>query len=342
MLLTGCSSGSLEDKSFGDAGEIWKKHRIKGGEVDVEFKRELRGFLLVSLFIIVVPLILFPNDFGLSWSSTPLLHFLAESVWYALILSLTLQKPSLGQIIIYVSLTLGYRICLGVGFSGLLYLMLSQPFSLAIGLGVYQFTPAFLVQSLMSPFVIKSLLGGIMKNKTGTEQETTALRKNISDNISPPFPQGRSRLEKSTVIGASIGEKEIKLNRMDNLENIMHYIREYSGVKAVILVDDEGLLIAGDVSPDQDVESLASYARQLKETNDQLLKRIGEKSSERINIHTPARWISLNQIDRFLLAVIADNTTGELLSVRIIQSLATIKRFLTERYQENILKVAEE
>jgi predicted regulator of Ras-like GTPase activity (Roadblock/LC7/MglB family) len=149
-------------------------------------------------------------------------------------------------------------------------------------------------------------------------------------------------MDKSAGKSTFIGEKELKLNRVDNLENIMHYIREYSGVKAVMLVDDEGLLIAGEVSPDQDVESLASYARQLKDTNDRLLEKIGEKSSERINIHTPARWISLNQIDRFLLAVVADNTTGELLSVRIIQSLATIKRFLNERYQENILKVTEE
>jgi predicted regulator of Ras-like GTPase activity (Roadblock/LC7/MglB family) len=310
--------------------------------VDVELKRELRGFLLFSLFIMVVPLIFFPKDFGLSWGSAPVLHFLAESVWYSLIFSLTLQKPSPRQIIIYTSLTLGYRICLGVGFSALLCVMLSQPFSTALGLGVYQFTPAFLIQSLMSPLVLKSLLGGIMKSKTGNEQETTALQNNLTDNISPSFPQRRTRLNKSAVKGTFIGEKELKSNRVDNLENIMHYLREYSGVKAVILVDDEGLLIAGDVSPDQDVESLASYARYLKETNDRLLERIGEKSSERINIHTPSRWISLNQIDRFLLAVVADNTTGELLSVRIMQSLASIKRFLNERYQENILKVAEE
>lgn len=314
----------------------------KGGEVDIEFKRELRGFLLVSLFIMVVPLIFFPKDFGLSWGSAPVLHFLTESVWYALLFSLILQKPSLKQIVIYTSLTLGYRICLGVGFSVLLYLMLSQPFSSALGLGVYKFTPAFLVQGVMSPLVLKSLLGGIMKKQTRIEQVTPALRNKIVDDISPSFPQGRARLDKSTEKGVFIGERDLKLNRVDNLENIIHYIREYSGVKAVILVDDEGLLIAGEVSPDQDAESLASYARNLKETNDQLLERIGEKSSERINIHTPTRWISLNQIDRFLLAVVADNTTGELLSVRIIQSLATIKRFLTERYQENILKVAEE
>ena len=310
--------------------------------MDVEFKKELRGFLLISLFIVVVPLIFFPKDFGLSWGSAPILHFLAESIWYTLIFFLILQKPSLKQIILYASLALGYRIFLGAGFAILLWMMLSQPLSSALGLGVYKFTPAYLVQCVMSPLVLKSFLGGIMKNKTRTEQETPALRNKIVDDISPSFPQGRARLDKSTGKGAFIGERELKLNRVDNLENIMHYIREYSGVKAVILVDDEGLLIAGDVSPDQDAESLASYARQLKETNDHLLERIGGKSSERINIHTPARWISLNQIDCFLLAVVADNTTGELLSVRIIQSLATIRRFLTERYQENILKVAEE
>ncbi len=307
----------------------------------VEDKMELRGILLVSLFIVVVPLIFFPKDFGLTWGASPLLHFIIEIIWYALILSLILPKPSARQVIIYAILNWGYRMILGGGFAILLMVMLSQSFSSALALGVYQYTPAFILQVLMSPFVLKSLLGGFMKKNKKAEQELFELQKNTPEPFSSTPPKGRILADKSMGRGSLVGEKELKTARADNLECILHYIKEYSGVKAVILVDNEGLVVAQEASTDQDAETIASYARCLKEANDQVLEKIGEKSSERINIHTPALWISLNQIGRFILVVVADRCTGELLSVRIMQSLVTIKRFLTERYQENILKAVE-
>ncbi len=309
--------------------------------MNVEYRRELRGIILVSLFIMVIPLILFPRDFGLNWNSSLFLHFTVELGWYTLILYIALHRPSAQQMIACIMLTLVYRIVLGLGFTLFLMIMLSQSLSSALTSGVYQFTPAFIIQAFISPFVLKSILGGFMKKTEKEEQEPTQLPKIALDAFSLSPPQGRILTDKLTGRGMVAGEKELKITRVDNLESILHYIKEYSGVKAALLVDEEGLVVAGDASSDQDTETVASYALCLKEVNDQVLEKMGGKSSERINIHTSALWISLNQIDRFLLVVVADNSTGELLSVRIMQSLLATKRFLAEKYQENILKAVE-
>jgi predicted regulator of Ras-like GTPase activity (Roadblock/LC7/MglB family) len=312
---------------------------VKRGYIRV-LKGELKGILLVSFFIMVVPLIFFPRDLGLGWHVPASVHVLIEICWYALILTIILPKPTSRKVLIGTVLTFVYRVILGVGFAVLLMGMLSEPWSAALRAGMYGYTPAFMLQVLMSPFAIKSFGGGSMKKKSKIEKELYPQTRR-APNAYSPTPAERPFNERSTGKGFLSGEKDLKSTRVESLESVLHYLMEYSGVKAAILVDEEGLVIAQDVSFDQDAEKVASYARSLKEANDEVLKKIGEPASERINIHTSSLWICLNQIGRFILVVVADHNTDELLTVRVIQSLASISRYIQERYQENILKEVE-
>ena len=135
-------------------------------------------------------------------------------------------------------------------------------------------------------------------------------------------------------------EKETKGRAENKLENILRYLKEYAGVKAAVLVDHQGLVVA-QAAADFDPETVACFARCFKEVNDGMLRKMGEKPSERIGIHTPDVWICLSQIGSFTLVVLSDRRTDELLSVRISQSTGMIKKFLTERYRENVLKAVE-
>jgi predicted regulator of Ras-like GTPase activity (Roadblock/LC7/MglB family) len=308
--------------------------------VNSVFIRELKGILLVSFFIMVVPLSLFPRDLGLKWDSSLSIHLLIEICWYALILTVILHKPSLEQIVTVTIITFTYRVILGLGFAALLWIMLSQPWSEALKLGIYGYIPAFILQVVMAPFIIKSIRGGSMNKKSKTEPVFYPQQKKILNTNSPSPPQ-RILSEKTTGRGSLTGERDLKLGRVDSLEGILGYLREYSGVKTAILVDEEGLVVAKDASSDQEAEDMASYASYLKDANDKVLGRMGEQMSERVNIHTPSLWLCLNQIGRFLLVVVAEHNTDELLSVRIMQSLTSIKRHIAERYQENILKEVE-
>lgn len=163
--------------------------------------------------------------------------------------------------------------------------MLSEPWSRAITSGMYEYTPAFMLQVLMSPIVIKSFGGGSVKKKLKTEKELYPQQRK-TQNVYSTSPPDRVFNERSTSRGFLSGEKDLKSVRVDNLESILHYLREYSGVKAAILVDEEGLVIAKDASSDQDVEKVASYARCLKEANDQVLGKIGKQTSSE-STYTP-------------------------------------------------------
>jgi predicted regulator of Ras-like GTPase activity (Roadblock/LC7/MglB family) len=288
----------------------------------------------------VVPLIFFPKNFGLRLHWAPFLLLALELGWYMLIFFIMFSKASALKVFLFGLLTLGYRICLGIGFGILLLVMFSLSLSSSLQLGIYQYMPAFLLQALMSPFVLKSLF----ESSVGRIRISKEAPMKFEQGVAEPFPSSTTpEISKEKSVGKrSISlEKEMKAVGADKLENILHYLREYAGVKAAILVDHEGLVVATDSSSDFDSETVASFARCLKETNDQILHKIGEKTSERIGIHTSDLWVCLNQIENFTLVVLSDRRTDELLSVRILQSTGMIKKFLSERYQQNILKVAE-
>jgi predicted regulator of Ras-like GTPase activity (Roadblock/LC7/MglB family) len=316
----------------------------KGGKVINDYSRELRGILLVSIFIMVVPLVFFPKDFGLRLSSSLSLLFALELGWYLLVLFATFSKEQPHKVFLLVLMTFGYRICLGMGLGVLLLVMFSLSLFDSLRLGIYGYMPAFLLQALMAPFVLKSffvvLIGktkeGEMKKQTPISEVKLAGRG--AESFVPDLPlKPREELVNKR---SDSSEGEVRGRVENKLESILHYLREYAGVKAAILVDPEGLVV-GENSSDFDPEAMASFARCFKETNDQMLHKMGEKPAERIGIHTPDLWICLNQIGGFTLVVLSGRRTDELLSVRINQSVGMIKKFLTERYSQDVLKAVE-
>lgn len=136
-----------------------------------DLKAEIRGILLVFFFIMVVPLVFFPRDLGLKWGISFILLFAFELGWYMLIFFIMYSKASALKVILAAVLTWSYRVGLGIGFGLLLMVMFSLPFSSSLELGIYKYAPAFLLQTLMSPFALKSLFGGLMKKTTGLGQE---------------------------------------------------------------------------------------------------------------------------------------------------------------------------
>jgi predicted regulator of Ras-like GTPase activity (Roadblock/LC7/MglB family) len=288
----------------------------------------------------MVPLIFFPKDFGLklSWPLYLLLAF--ELGWYLLIFFLMFSKASAPKVFLFALLNLSYRISLGIGFGILLLVMFSLPFFSSLQLGIHQYMPAFLLQALMSPFVLKSLFEVSMRKEKGTERALPELQKKETEPFDSSFVLERA--EKRPEDGKTFpSPKEIKMTKEGNLENPLHYLREYAGVKAAILVDKDGLVVEKDSSSDFEPEKIASLARYLKQSNDMILHKMGGRTSERIGIYTPDMWICLNQIEHLTLVVLSDRRTDELLSVRISQSTGMIKKILAQRYQKNVLKVVE-
>ena len=308
----------------------------------VDYKREMRGILLISLLVMVVPLVLFPRDLGLKLTSSVPLLLTLELCWYGLVLFVVFSRADAPRVLLSVLLTLGYRIGLGIGFGILLLVMFSLALSSSIKMGVYGYPPVFLLQALVSPFVLKPVLGFLMerpkKRKAAEPGATMSAREAAEPAVSETASESVRKLEGR---GPNSKEKESKVGTGEKLENFLHYLREYAGVKAAVLVDHEGLVLAEDSSSDSDPETIATYAKHIKETNDRILDKMGERSSERIGIYTADTWICLNEIDDLTLAVVSDRRTDELLSVRIQQATGMIKRYFCQKYQDDGLKAVE-
>ena len=304
-------------------------------------QREIRGVLLISLFIMVVPLIFFPKDFGLKANLSSFLLSAFELGWYVVIFFILFSRASALWVVFFAVLTFIYRLSVGVCSGLFLAAMFSLDLSSSLKLGIHRYLPAFFLQAMMSPFVLRSSFEMLMKKPTGRKKESEGLKKMSSEKPSILLETERSNpgWDQRKVTSST---EEKKRTKKGDLENALHYLLEYSGVKGVILVDNEGLVVGGDTLSDFDPELFASLAICLKEANHSLLEKINESQLERIGIHTPHLWISLNQIQSFTLVTVADRHTDELLSVRISQAVGMIRKHLEERYNQKILKGVEE
>jgi len=306
-----------------------------------DYRGEIRGVLLLSLFIMVVPLVFFPKDFGLRMDMPFSLLSAFELGWYVVISLVLFSRASVLRVLSFAFLMLFYRFSVGIGFGLFLVVMFSLDLSFSLKSGIYQYLPSVLLQVLMSPFILKSSFEMLMKRRGRRQKVSESPKETIPESPSPFFqteiPKPGGDQMKLT---SSVQEK----NRAQSadMESALNYLREYSGVKGAILVDNEGLVVACDGSSDSDPETFASLAVSLKKANNLFLKRINEKELERIGIHTPDLWISLNQILSFTLVIVADCHTDELLSVRISQATAMIKKHLEQRYNQEILKGVED
>ena len=91
---------------------------MKEKKVTSDHGREIRGVLLLSLFIMVVPLIFFQKDFGLIVDMPFSLLSAFELGWYVVIFFILFSKASVLWVIFLALLTLAYRLSVGIG-SGL-------------------------------------------------------------------------------------------------------------------------------------------------------------------------------------------------------------------------------
>jgi predicted regulator of Ras-like GTPase activity (Roadblock/LC7/MglB family) len=309
--------------------------------VSSDYVREIRGTFLISLFIMVVPLIFFPKDFGIRVNIHSWLLSVFELGWYVAIFSILFSRASLLWVIFFAFLTLLYRFSVGICFGFFLVAMFSLDLSSSLKLGTYHYLPAFLLQVIMSPFVLKSSFQMLMQ-KSIWQREEFGSEKKMSLEKSLPFLKTQISKTRRDQMKVTSSMEEKKRTKRGELEEALHYLQEYSGVKGAILVDNEGLVVASDPSPDFDPELFASLAIALKEANHNLLGKINESKMEKMGIHTPQVWISLNQILSFTLVTVAHRHTDELLSVRISQAVGMIKKHLEERYNQRILKGVEE
>ncbi len=281
-----------------------------------ENRREQRLLILLGFFLAVVPLAFFPNDLGVKIDTTPFLVFPFEMLWYFVVYLLLFSELPLSVPFLYALITLGLRLIIGAVFGMLLYIMFPLETISLMKVNIFTYFPALLIQATLLPFVVKISLGNTIE---ASWKERKRPHKVFLSSFQP------SEEKKETV-----AEKPEKIQV--DLEAALDYVKEYSGVEGVILLDQEGLVVANRVNSGWDDEKIAPLALLLRKINSQELGKIDTSPIERMELLSQKLWISLNNIGDFTLVCLAHRSTDELLNIRILKAVEMIRKYLDEKY----------
>ena len=149
----------------------------------------------------------------------------------------------------------------------------------------FTYFPALLIQATLLPFVVKISLGNAIETYW---KERRRPRKVFLPSFQPSEEKKETAIERPEKIQV-------------DLDAALDYVKEYSGVEGVILLDEEGMVISKRINADWDDEKIAPLALFLREFNSQELGKIDTSPIERMELLSQKLWISLNNIGDFTL-----------------------------------------
>jgi predicted regulator of Ras-like GTPase activity (Roadblock/LC7/MglB family) len=185
--------------------------------------------------------------------------------------------------------------------------------------GLYQYLPAVLIQVICAPLIIKSV---------------------TADKRRPRRSATGSRLVGAEDFG--LAHRHAQTEDSTGWDEILAYVKDYSGVEVCLLVDEEGMIVAQKGDPRIETEALAPLAGLLEESCLKVLNRISEKKLEKLETFTPHLRFSLHRVLDYWLVVISDRHTDDLLNIRIQRAVEQLTKKISEKYPPEVYRQREE
>ena len=298
-------------------------------------RKEAGLVVLYSLVMILIPLIVYgfyPESFPFSVSAKRIyVVFLLEFVWYNIMLLFMLRLASAPLVLFGAFVCLLYRLSIGVTFGLISGISGNASLISNINNGIGFYTPALLLQVILTPFILRKMFSKMVLRDMRKKKILYEAPKREMNLLA-----GKEQTDLSDV------EQEIEnKERETNLTSPLRYVKEYTGVEGVLLIDSEGLIVAKQTNADLNEEQLAPFMLGLEEANNRALERIDEKRASRIELYTPGRWINLTRIFNLVMVTVANRYTDELLNVRIAQAAEMIRKYMTKKYTQEVLSEVE-
>lgn len=282
----------------------------------------IKSVFVFGSFVAVIPLIFFPHSWGLnlSWNFWAVAGL--ELCLYFLIWQVIFSSGALRDSLVLVFSTALVRWGCGMLFGLLTFLLAGASFSGGIQNGLYKYFPAVLLQVVAAPLIIQAVWP---ERKGRFTRRPQPLASHV---VSSDF----SLTAKGGLTADSTGP----------LDEMLDYIKDYSGVEACLLVDQEGLILAQRGNPGLDLENLSPLAGLLESSCLKVLARMGEKQLEKVETCTPGLRLSVQKLLDFRLVVVSDRRTDDLLNIRIQRVVEQLTKKLSERYPQEVLMTREE
>lgn len=312
--------------------------------------RIARRILLFGVTALVVPVAVFPEQFGLQLAHFAAVYLFYEVVYYGVISYLFKREGSLVQLGQSAILCLGFRLALGVLFGMVISVLYGMQFSVSLALGVSSYLPTVAFHIAVTPFILKPIIDQIVRSTRRSRVVISSVTPEPLDqadesepapqtveNFTPPSAFNQTAREPQTPFYEPPMERHAPAapqnpGEINGFERAVRYIGEHGAVYLAAVVDHEGLLMAsfrrGDFVPDD----WAPLALLFHESNRRVLARNGLSDPDRVDLRLTDKRVVTAKQNNYSLMVVADRQSDDVLNIRISQGLEIISKYATERY----------
>jgi predicted regulator of Ras-like GTPase activity (Roadblock/LC7/MglB family) len=289
------------------------------------------------------------------------------------------RQQTLVQLLKAAGLCLVSRVALGVAFGLLITAAYSLNLRISVTFGIASYLPVVLLHVAAMPFVLYPVLKPILQTKRSrrayvlTDTPSSSGREGgVSGAPVPPrrpafagVPRSNRPVQMKTVARqtaaptkprpkedyepislrpkrhASRSTASSGVKEPSGFEKAVNYIGEHGSVKVAAVVDLEGLLLANFCRGGVEADEWSPYAPVFFAQNEIVLERTDMAAPEKIDIILSDHRLTIARDSSFYLMVLAERQADDLLGIRITQAMEMIRKYIGERYSEDILVNAE-
>jgi len=303
--------------------------------------RVARQILLLSLLLMIVPAVMFPERLGSGLGGSSLLYVMYELVFYCIVIFLHDRRVSLSSMAKAAAICLVFRNLLSISFGLMIAGMYAMQLKVALMLGMFGYLPGLLMHIAMSPFVIRPLLTQLYdstpvrravappKGESGGASIWISREKGFSGSQPIATKQVRSSSGGVAPVPASSSSDAGSVNGFDD---VCRFMAQDTTVRLVAVVDAEGLLLSCQESPGLDAEDWSPFAVTMFDHMAGTLDRFDMPSPDMIDMTFKEHKLILARHESICLMVVANRQANDLLNIRASRGVEIIKKYLTERY----------
>ena len=311
--------------------------------------RVTRQILLLSLLVMIVPMIVFPEQFGFNLGQASVWGLAYEFVFYGLIVFLFNRRASLWQLLQISGICLVYRFGVGVLFGLLITAMYSMRLTVSITLGMFSYLPAVLLHIAAVPFILMPLIRLFYEFGSRPQRSAEPVKPVALPAVEPHRETGPVSLVASKERGYQPpppprpqpvsrrrpGDNSKPVKEVNGFDLATRHVGVDASVQLVTLVDAEGLLLSRHTRGDMDAEDYAPYSMLFFENARTVLDRSGLGTSEKMDLTLTTNRVILVRDNGVCLMVIAERRGDDLLNIRVNQGMEIVKKYMTERYGDS-------
>lgn len=318
--------------------------------------RIMRQIVLFSMVLVIVPMVIFPNQFGSSLVRVSFINAFIELVFYGLVLFILNRRTSLVNLVQASGMCLVYRLVMGAVFGLIIAAMYSMNLRVSITLGVSSYLPVILLQIAATPFVLRPLLlqSLALRSKApfsaaGQAEQASTLSAAVvksppvttkaDQTPAPAQPDSFASMPSPTREDSSrSGTPSPVRQEVNGFDRATRYIGEDASVALVAVIDNDGLILSHFQRGGIDPEEWAPLALLMRTNHATALKRFGWGEPTGINLDLPDQRVAVSFDEHFALMVVADRQGSETLNIRINQALETVRQYLSQHYDESVFE----